>query len=219
MWLLRNILFYTLVFAVFQFSAASYLNGFQFSFTHLLYQIAAGVLLLVLLFKLKIKWTGINALNSKSTKYNFVYTAKLSKPFLSYTRLFYGTEVIISIAAGLLFLFFDKDTWMFSGLLLINGAEGLYYLMHAQQKGKFRIAVNDNAVVHNARGIYVLPFHELKRIEFKYDEFFFIYNDEETLTLPYNVVSADEIEKLKSVIAEKVKEKGIYHTVKLQKEG
>lgn len=216
MWLVRNIIFYFVVFIIFILSSANYLNHFETPYSREAYLIAAGIVFLIFIFKLRIRWTGISTLNSKADKYELIFTAPLSKKFMNYTYLFNGSEVFISLGFGFLFLFFDSLSWIFSTVLLVKGVEGLIYLWINSKQKKFKIGINENAVVHNARGVYVLPFHELKSIEYKYDEFFFIYESGETLTLPSYVVEPEHTAELRSIIVKKATEKGIFYSDKLK---
>ena len=215
MWLFRNILFYLLNFIVFQFSCANYLNNFETWYSKLIFMIAGGLLFFIILLKWRNKWTGIFTLNKNADKYNLSYVAPLSKKFMKWTYLFYGIEIIVSLIFPIIYLYFDVLTWPFSLLLLVNGFEGIYYLMRNSKKGNFKLGMNENALVHNARGTYVLPFHELKSIEYKYDEYFFIYNSGEALTLPEYVVEDVNLPEFKKILSEKAKEKGIFYSDKL----
>lgn len=217
MWLFRNIVFYVVNFVVFQFSCANYLNQFETWHSREIFWICSGLLFLVMLVKWRNKWTGIRTLNVKQEKYGIYYEARLSKKFMNWTYLFYGTEVAISIIFPILYMYFDTLTWTFSALLFLNGIEGLLYLVINTKKGKFKVGLNENALVHNARGTYVLPFHELKSIEYKYDEYFFIYQSGETLTIPEYIVEQADIPVLREHIVKKAAERGIFVTEKLRK--
>ncbi len=215
MWLLRNFLFYFMIVLVFELSAANHLNGFETPYSKIIFWSCAALLFLVMAAKTRLKWTGIFTLNRNAGEYAFQWTHGLSHSFMSYTRLFYFTEVIVSLVFGLLFLYFDTRTSIYSGLLLFNALEGTYFIYSNTKNERFKIAINENAVVHNARGVYVIPFKNLKSIEFKYNEFFFIYENGETLTLNSNVVDETSLEILKQRVLDKAKSKGIFYTDKL----
>ena len=240
MWLLRNILFYFTCFFVFQLTCANYLNGsfrnskeqilldsktkmnrnydvadFLSANTNLMLGIASGLLLLIMLVKLKSKWTGIKVLR-QNEKYKFVYNAPLSSQFLKFTRLFYGTEALVSGAFALLFFYFDQRAWMFSALLMFNCIEGFYFLFINRKQNKFRLAINENAVVHNGRGTSIMPFAELKSIQYKYNDYFFIYNSGETLTIPENAVEEEHRQAFRETLAASAKQKGIFFTKELK---
>ena len=85
------------------------------------------------------------------------------------------------------------------------------------KRGNFKLAMNENALVHNARGTSVLPFHDLKSIEYKYDEYFFIYNSGEALTIPEYIVEDGKLEEFRQLLAGKAKELGIFYSDKLSK--
>lgn len=216
MWLIRNIIFYFTNFVVFQFSCANYLNQFETWYSREIFLGAAGLLLLVVLFKIKNKWTGINTLVKNADKFNLQYRVPLNPQFIKWTQLFYGIEVIISLVFPALYLFFDTLTWPFALVLGINGFEGLIYLYRNKSRSNFLLGMNENAIVHNARGVYVLPFQHLKSIEYKYEDFFFIYEDGETLTLPGNVVAMADMPELKRRIVEMAEKKGIFYSDKLK---
>ncbi|HLP13344.1 MAG TPA: hypothetical protein VK177_15510 [Flavobacteriales bacterium] len=217
MWLVRNIFFYLLNFIVFQFSCANYLNGFETWHSRLIFQVGAGILALIVLLKWKNKWTGIRTLNANSSKYNLVHHIPLSKKFMRWTWLFYGIEILVSLIFPLIYIYFDMLTWPFALVLFINGLESVYFMMVNTAKGKFKVAFNENAMVHNARGTSVLPFHGLKSIEYKYDEYFFIYNSGETLTIPEYIVEDKDLPLLHTTLVEKAKEKGIFYSGKLER--
>lgn len=217
MWLIRNILFYVLNFIVFQFSCANYLNNFETWYSKIIFLSAAGILFFIMLLKWRNKWTGIITLNRNAKKYNLTYSVQLSRKFMKWTYLFYGIEIIVSLIFPIIYLYFDTLTWPFSFLLFINGVEGLYYLLMNTKKGNFKLAMNENALVHNARGTCVLPFHDLKSIEYKYDEYFFIYNSGEALTIPEYVVEDAKLDEFRQILATKAKEKGIFYSDKLVK--
>lgn len=216
MWLIRNIIFYFICFIIFILSSANYLNHFETPYSREVYSVAAGLIFLIVLFKLRNKWTGILTLNKNAEKYNLTYTAPLSRKFLNYTILFNGAEIFICLSFGLLFLYFDTLSWLFSTVLLVNGVEGIIYLVSGLNKQRFKIGMNENALVHNARGTYVVPFHNLKSIEYKYDEFFFIYTTGEALSIPSYVVDEKYLGELKSSIVKVASEKGIFYSDKLR---
>ncbi|HYG50898.1 MAG TPA: hypothetical protein VD905_08335 [Flavobacteriales bacterium] len=215
MWLVRNIFFYILNFAVFQFSCANYLNGFETGYSRLVFQIGAALLFLIIILKWRNKWTGIYTLNQNASKYNLVHAMPLSKRFMRWTWLFYGIEILVSLIFPFIYLFFDTLTWPFALVLLIGGIEGVYYMLYNTSKGNFKLAFNENAMVHNARGTVVLPFHNLKSIEYKYDEYFFIYNSGETLTIPEYIVEDKNLPLLHQTLVKKAKEKGIFYSDRL----
>lgn len=216
MWLFRNIFFYVANFVVFQLSCINFLTGDVFWGSYKIFWYAAGVLLLLLLVKWRHKWVGILTLNRNLDKYNIVYTAPLSKKFMNWTYLFYGIETVVSLVFPFVYLFFDTHTWAFALLLFINGLEGLIFLVVNTRKGHFKLGINDNALVHNARGTYVLPFHELKSIVYKYDEYFFIYRSGETLTIPEYIVDPVHMPVFREMIAKKAAEHGAFITDKLR---
>jgi hypothetical protein len=216
MWLVRNIFFYLLNFVVFQFSCANYLNGFETWHSRLIFQIGAGLLALIVLLKWKNKWTGIKTLNANASKYNLVNTLPLSRRFMRWTWLFYGIEILVSLLFPLIYIYFDILTWPFALVLFVSGIEGVFYMAWNTKKGTFKVAFNENAMVHNARGTSVYPFHNLKSIEHKYDEFFFIYNSGETLTIPEYIVEDKDLPALHKALVEKAKEKGIFYSGKLE---
>jgi hypothetical protein len=199
-WLLRNILFYFILVIVFQISCNNYLNNDRVWFTHYVYWYSGIILFLVLFFKWKNKWTGIRTLNSKAAKYEFVFNKPLQSPFIYWTKFNHVTEIIVSFAFGLLILYFDLDAWYISVMLLINGVENVFFLFLSLKNNKFRLAVNEFAVVNNARGTYILPFHNLKSIERKYEEFFFIYNNGDTLTIPLNALSENDLTEFRQLL-------------------
>lgn len=215
MWLVRNIFFYVLNFIVFQFSCANYLNNFETWYSRWVFVIGAGLLFFIMLLKWRNKWTGILTLNRNAEKYNLTYLVPLSKKFMKWTYLFYGIEIIVSLLFPLIYLYFDLYTWPFSLLLFFNGIEGLYYLIMNTRKKNFKIGMNENAIVHNARGTYVLPFHDLKSIEYKYDEYFFVYNSGEALTIPEYVVEDAKLPEFRQILSAKAKELGIFYSDKL----
>lgn len=215
MWLLRNILFYVLNFIVFQFSCANYLNNFETWYSKLVFFIGAGLLFFIMLLKWRNKWTGILTLNKNAAKYKLNYSVRLSRKFMKWTYLFYGIEIVVSLVFPLVYMFFDTLTWPFSCLLFFNGIEGLYYLVVNTKKGKFKIAMNENALVHNARGTTVIPFHDLKSIEYKYDEYFFIYTTGEAISIPEYVVEDANLVEFRKVLSDLAKNRGIFYSDKL----
>ena len=240
MWLLRNILFYFTCFFVFQLTCANYLNGsmrnskeqilldsktkmnrnydvadFLSNNTNLMIGIASGLLLLIMIVKLRSKWTGIKVLG-QNEKYNFIYNAPISNQFLKFTRLFYGTEALVSGVFSLLFFYFDQRAWPFCALLLFNCIEGFYFLYSNYKQQKFRLAINENAVVHNARGTYIIPFEGLKSIQYKYNDYFFIYKSGETLTLPENAVNENYRASFREKLSAAAQQKGIFFTKELK---
>ena len=104
---------------------------------------------------------------------------------------------------------------MFSALLIFNGLENIYFLISNLKNNKFRIAVNEYAVVHNGRGTYILPFHELQSIERKYEEFFFIYKNGDTLTIPLNAFTENDLMEFRQLLDKKAREMEIFFSVRL----
>jgi hypothetical protein len=201
---------------VFQFSFFNYLTDETTWYSHEIFLGCAGILFLLMLVKWRSKWVGILTLNRNTARYGIFYTARLSRKFLNWTYLFYGTEAVVSIVFPFIYLYFDQKTWPFAALLFLNGIEGVYFLLRNSKSGNFKLGINNNAIVHNARGTYVLPFHELKSVVYKYDEYFFIYDSGETLTIPEYIVDPEDMPALRQHINKKAAEQGIFVTEKLR---
>lgn len=215
MWLFRNILFYLPLVVVFQITCNNYLSTDRLWFTDYVIYSGSGLLFLVIAVKWKIKWTGIRTLTKKADKYNFVFNKPLQPAFLYWTKFNHISEICTSLAFGGLVLLFDRQAWIFSAMLMINGIENIFFLYRNLSKQNFRIAVNEYAVVHNGRGTYILPFDQLQSIERKYEEFFFIYKNGETLTIPLNAMTENDLGEFRNLIDKKAREKEIFFSVRL----
>lgn len=215
LWILRNILFYLVLILVFQVTCNNYLNNDKVWFTpHIVYG-GSILLFLIIAAKWKIKWTGIRTLNGKSDKYGFVFNKPLQPAFVYWTKYNHTAEIIASFAFGFSVLFFELDAWMFSALLIINGIENIFFLYSNLTNNRFRLAVNEYAIVHNGRGTYIAPFHDLQSIERKYDEFFFIYKNGDTLTVPLNALSENDLAGFRQLLDAKAREMNIFFSVRL----
>lgn len=214
MWLLRNILFYLSIVVVFQVASSNYLNNSTVWFTHYVVNTALVITGLIVILKWKIKWTGINTLNRNSGKYNFIFNKPLQPGFVYWTKFHVLSEMIASFAFGITIGLFEQTAWIFSLILIINGIENAIFLYINLKNNRFRVAVNEYAVVHNGRGTYVIPFHELQSIERKYEEFFFIYKNGDTLTLPLNAMTENDLIEFRQLIENKAREKEIFCSTK-----
>ncbi|MFI5203300.1 MAG: hypothetical protein ACHQF2_02300 [Flavobacteriales bacterium] len=215
LWILRNILFYLVLVVVFQVTCNNYLNNDVVWFTQYVVYGGSILLLLILFFKWKSKWTGIRTLNKKSDTYAFTFNKPLQPAFLYWTKYNHVTEAIASFVFGISVLYFDQTAWMFSALLIVNAIENIYFLISNLKNHRFRMAVNEFAVAHNGRGTYIIPFHGLQSIERKYDEFFFIYKNGDTLTIPLNSLEEKDLAAFRQLLDTKARELEIFYSVRL----
>jgi hypothetical protein len=213
--ILRNVLFYFILVVVFQVASNNYFNRDTVWFTDYILYGGTALVFLTLLFKIKVKWNSIRTLNKKAAQFEFTFNRPLNSAFLYWTKYNHITESAASLLFGAFIFIFDQNAWILCLLLLLNAIENLWFLYSNLRRQRFRIAVNQYAVAHNSKGIYILPFDQLKAIERKYDEFFFVYTNGETRTLPLNALQPQDLEEFRQLLDTKAREKEIFFSVRL----
>ncbi|MFN3341181.1 MAG: hypothetical protein ACK40M_00690 [Flavobacteriales bacterium] len=145
--------------------------------TDIFFKVIFGLVLGAYLVNVVDRYSGLLFFLRAGKNEKILHNAVLGSQALRWSGMTFGIGIPLALLCGGFLMIADTHSFLAGVVVVVSALEKLIYFIVCRGRKLFRAALTPNALVIHNGGLQIFSFGGLRSIDSKYDELYFVYNE------------------------------------------